>query len=96
MLGSHRHLRPRIIADGAGATMRFLGRNHPRVAHSIPAEQTCSVERRLQHVDDDGVILHPLFKCLKTLTADPGMKRDAGLSTVLGRWRPARNGGPWP
>ena len=33
---------------------------------------------------DDGVILHPFLKYLKTLTSDPGMKRDAGLSAVPG------------
>ena len=78
MAGEHRHLRPRIIADGAGATMRFLGRNHPRVAHSIPVEQTCSVERRLADVDRLGIdcqLLFPNHSGIYNEIADAGAAR---------------------
>ena len=61
MEGEYRHMRPRILADGAGATMRFLGANHPRVAHSIPVEQTCDVDRRLRDLDEMGVDCQVLF-----------------------------------
>ena len=79
MEGPHRHLRPRIVADGAGATMRFLGRNHPRVAHSIPVEQTCSVERRLADVDRLGIdcqLLFPNHSGVYNEIADAGEARD--------------------
>ena len=55
MEGEFRHMRPRILADGAGATMRFLDANHPRVAHSIPVELTCSVDHRLKTIEKFGI-----------------------------------------
>lgn len=79
MQGAHRHLRPRIIADDARATMRFLGRNHPRVAHSIPVELTCSTERRLQDVDRLGIdwqLLFPNRSGVYNEIADAGEARE--------------------
>ena len=61
MEGEFRHMRPRILADGAGATMRFLDSNHPRVAHSIPVELTCSVDHRLKTIEKLGIDCQLLF-----------------------------------
>ena len=61
MEGEYRHLRPRILADGAGATMRFLGGNHPRVAHSIPVDLTCDVDHRLKTLDKLGIDCQLMF-----------------------------------
>ena len=61
MEGEYRHLRPRILADGAGATMRFLGTNHPRVAHSIPVDLTCDVDHRLKTLDKLGIDCQLMF-----------------------------------
>ena len=78
-------MRPRIIADGAGATMRFLERNHPRVAHSIPIEQTCSVERRLVDVDRLGIdcqLLFPNHSGVYTEITDAGLVHLKGLTKL--------------
>ena len=78
MQGEYRHLRPRIMADGAGATMRFLGRNHPRVAYAIPVEQTCDVDRRLADVERLGIdcqLLFPNHSGAYNEIADPGAAR---------------------
>ena len=43
---------------------------------------------------DDRDVQHPLFNYLTTLTSDPGMKCDAGLSSVPARGQRSLNGGP--
>jgi aminocarboxymuconate-semialdehyde decarboxylase len=78
MDGEFRDMRPRIIADGVGATMRFLGRNHPRVAHSFPVEQTCSFERRMTDLDRLGIdcqLLFPSHSGIYNEIADRGAAR---------------------
>lgn len=79
MQGPHRALRPRIQTDGVGYTMRFLGRNHPRVAHSFPLEQTCDFERRMKDIDRLGIdcqLLFPSHSGIYQEIADPGAARD--------------------
>jgi aminocarboxymuconate-semialdehyde decarboxylase len=51
MQGEFRHLRPRHIRDGAGTTMYFNGRIHPRVSHSFPEDQTCDFDLRMRALD---------------------------------------------
>jgi len=79
MKGAYRHMRPRIQADGVGYTMRFLGRNHPRVAHSFPLDQTCNFERRMQDLDRLGIdcqLLFPSHSGIYQEIADAGAARD--------------------
>ena len=61
MAGPYRHLRPRQIHDGAGMTMYFNGRLHPRVAHSFPEAQTCDFARRMKDLDKLGIDWQLLF-----------------------------------
>jgi len=79
MKGPYREMRPRIVDDGVGATMRFLGRNHPRVAFAFPVDQTCDFDRRMKDLDRLGIdcqLLFPSHSGIYCEIADPGAARD--------------------
>jgi aminocarboxymuconate-semialdehyde decarboxylase len=78
MKGEFAHMRPRIMGDGVGTTMRFLGRNHPRVAHSFPVDLTCDFDLRLRALDKLGIdcqLLFPNHSGIYQEIADPGAAR---------------------
>ena len=72
----------------------FVGKEQQQRLNYFGDEFGAAADPGLRVDGDDRVIVHPFFKCLKTLTSDPRTKRDAGLSSAPGRGRRSLNGGP--
>ena len=87
-------LAPRRRRQGDGLYAEALRRLRPLPRRRPHLHDEQCRRKSAARYRDDGVILHPFFKCLKTLTSDLDMKGDAGLSSVPGRGRRSLNGGP--